>query len=175
MKYFSEKLNKTFDDVESLEKAEKDFEEAEKKKAVEVDEKAKTRKELAKKVEEAELSVSSAYDKLEQVKKECAKILDESNKQVSDMLDAAYDIIKKAEEAKCEAINKYNEECGTYTKYYTGRKAVEELIFWRNKNEENCCIAYCGRNGSRTLRMQPERFFLRCGQDYGYGRTRDQP
>ena len=127
MKYFSEKLNKTFDDVESLEKAEKDFEEAEKKKAVEVDEKAKTRKELAKKVEEAELSVSSAYDKLEQVKKECAKILDESNKQVSDMLDAAYDIIKKAEEAKCEAINKYNEECGTYTKYYTGRKAVEEF------------------------------------------------
>ena len=127
MKYFSEKLNTTFDDVESLKKAEKDYDEKEAQKAVEVEKKTNAKKELAKAVDTAEIKLSKAYEEMELAKAKATKILEDSNKEIEEILEAASKKIREAEVEKYNAINKYNEECGIYTKYYTGSKAIEEF------------------------------------------------
>ena len=44
-----------------------------------------------------------------------------------DVVTPAKEAVDKAEEAKAEAIKKFNEECGVYQKVYTGAEAEAEF------------------------------------------------
>lgn len=88
---------------------------------------SKQKKKLANEIDKAEEALKTAYKNYEEAKATAIKILDESNKQVLDLLTPAEEAVKKAEEAKAEAIKRFNKECGVYQKVYTGTEAEEEF------------------------------------------------
>lgn len=136
MKYFSEKLNTTFDTPEACIKAEKQFEEdqikikEELEKAVKEKEKkeqelAKNKKEAAKAIEVATNKLDEANKLYEAAKEKAAIILDESNKEATKILDAAAVKVREAEEERLNAILAFNKKYGTYTTTLTGAQAAE--------------------------------------------------
>lgn len=131
MKIYSEILNKLFDTEDECIAAE---EESKKQKEIAETEKkakdalvSKQKKELSTAVEEAETKLTKAYEDYEKAKEEVRQILEESNKQCQEILAPAKDAIKKAQQERYEAINAFNNKFGTYTAYYTGDKAYQEL------------------------------------------------
>ena len=142
MKYFSEKLNQLFDSEEALKSAELS---SSRKRAVRrgisaagsaeelnnshsEDEKIQTRKELAANVETAETAVADAYAEYELAKQKVQEISKKYLEDVNSILDPAKEKVKLAEQARYDAIKKFNESYGAYQVTYTGDKAAQELI-----------------------------------------------
>lgn len=119
MKYYSEKLNKLFDDEKELKAAEKAFDA---KNLI----KENTKKELSQRIEAAEAAVDAAHKNYEAVKEEAAKLMEESNKQIAQMLNDAKDKITSAEKTRTDAIVAFNQQFGTYRANYTGERAKRE-------------------------------------------------
>lgn len=126
MKYYSEKLNKTFDTAEECRKAELDFDNAqlskemeEVAKDVEKKSKSKEKKELVKKIEAASESVKAAKDEYQKAREKAAKILEYSNREIEKLLNAAEDKVREAKKAEFEAIAEFNERFGPYVRQYT--------------------------------------------------------
>lgn len=120
MKYYSEVLKKVFDSIAELEKAEKSHKEG-------LVKEAEGKKALATRIEQAGKEVDKAYEDYEKAKEKAAKVLEESNKNIETILNEAKDVIKKAEENKRDAIQKFNQRYGPYTTTYTGEKALNEF------------------------------------------------
>lgn len=140
--FYSELLNKYFDDEKECHKAELEFqvakEQAEKKKqeeakALEVKkaEISKEKKVMADAIQEAETELNEAYANLKIAKEQVQKILEESNKQMDAILKPAKEAVREAENKKFNAICEFNKKFGVYTKVYNGDKALEE--FNRNR------------------------------------------
>lgn len=131
MKYFSEKLNKTFDSEKECLKAEQEYEKVQQQLVADQEKKAneisKRKKELSKVIEEAEDKLAEANKLYEIAQEKAAKILEESNKQVKEIMDVAEASVKNAEEAKFNAILNFNKEFGPYSISYTGAKAADEF------------------------------------------------
>ena len=89
--------------------------------------KSKLKKKLSSAVDKAEENLKDAYKKYEEAKEAARIILEESNKQILAIIDPAKEAVAKAEQAKAEAITKFNKECGPYQKVYTGEQAQAEL------------------------------------------------
>ena len=152
MKYYSEKLNKLFDNKQDLFIAEKDYEtklakekaefkEKEAKLKAQVEEDAKTiskrKKELSDKIEEAsrnldevykfyEAEKSKAKDILTNVEKQIKRLREDANDEINRLMEFAEAEVKKASEQKTIAISNFNKELGTYKTVITGDKAIEE-------------------------------------------------
>jgi hypothetical protein len=119
MKYYSETLNKLFDNEADLKAAEKVF----------LDknlQKENTKKELSAKIEEAEAALDAAHKNYEVVREEATKLMDESNKQIISMMNNAKTKITEAEKARTDAIVAFNQRFGTYRANYTGERAKRE-------------------------------------------------
>jgi exonuclease VII small subunit len=131
MKYYSEKLDKFFDDPFDLERAEEQKELKEKAANEEVEAKkahlANRKKELANAIEDCDVELDRAYQKYEEAKKICQKILEESNTQMTDILDKAKKEISDAQEKKAKYLAAFNNEFGTFKVSYTGDKALKEF------------------------------------------------
>jgi exonuclease VII small subunit len=131
MKYYSEKLDKFFDDPFDLERAEEQKELKEKAANEEVEAKkahlANRKKELANAIEDCDVELDRAYQKYEEAKKICQKILEESNAQMTDILDKAKKEISDAQEKKAKYLAAFNNEFGTFKVSYTGDKALKEF------------------------------------------------
>lgn len=137
MKYFSEKLNKTFDTPRACEEAEaqydkeqerikKELERAVKEKEQKEAELAKSKKEASKAIEEATASLQEANKLYEVARQKAADILDASNKEANSILDAAAAKVKKAQEERLQAVLAFNKKYGTYTTTLTGKEAADE-------------------------------------------------
>lgn len=119
MKYYSEVLQKLFDDEKSLKAAEKAFNDKNL-------QKEKTKKELSTRIEAAEEALDAAHRNYEVVHEEAAKLMDESNKQIIDMINKAKERITSAEKERTDAIVAFNQQFGTYRANYTGERAKRE-------------------------------------------------
>lgn len=123
MKYFSEKLNQTFD-------TEKECLEAERKdqvnKQILEGQKSKHKKELANAIEDADKKLNEANRLYDVAKQKAADILEKSNKEVKEILETAEKEVKKVNEEKLNAILAFNKEFGEYSVTYTGEKAAIE-------------------------------------------------
>ena len=134
MKYYSEKLDKFFDDPFDLEREEEQSELNELKEKVANEEAeakkahlASRKKQLANAIEDCDVELERAYQKYEEAKKICQKILEESNAQMTDILDTAKKEISDAQEKKAKYLAAFNNEFGTFKVSYTGDKALKEF------------------------------------------------
>lgn len=130
MKYFSEKLNKTFDTVRELEEAEKCL----RKKNAQV---SKNKKDLADKIDKIDSEINTAYkeydmlrrdanDILKASEEEATKIIEEANKKVDNLLKPQSDKITDLKAQKRKLVSEFINKFGTYTKYYKGNDAIRE-------------------------------------------------
>ena len=119
MKYYSELLQKLFDDEKSLKAEEKAFNDKNL-------QKENTKKELSMKIENAEAALDEAHRNYEAVREEAAKLMDESNKQIIQMMNDAKAKITAAERTRTDAIISFNQQFGTYRANYTGERAKRE-------------------------------------------------
>lgn len=148
MKYYSEKLDKIFDNKNDLFNAEKAYEqekaafeakEAQLKAKQEEDNKIKSKrkKELSDKIEEASKNLDEAYKFYEAEKSKVKDILTGAQKKADDiikqarqeaqkLIDIAEKEVKKASEQKTLAISNFNKEFGPYRTVITGDKAIDE-------------------------------------------------
>ena len=134
MKYYSEKLNKVFNTAKELKAAEAaavDTPVEDTKAPVEehqTESKIPTKKQLATEVEVAEEALKKAYSDYELAKKQVEelskKYLEETNK----ILEPAKKVVKDAEQAKYDAINRFNTLFGPYQVIYTGSRAADEML-----------------------------------------------
>ena len=137
--YYSDVLDKEFDSVEELEKAEQE----EEKKRTQVASENNIKKELALKIEQIDKQIEEAKREyvaqreslekdyaallkkhraeLEEFRTNCAKSLSEKRKD-----------IRKSETERYDALRAYNEQFGAYKKYITGKDAERE---WRKITE----------------------------------------
>lgn len=129
MKYYSEKLNKLFDDAAALKKAE---ELADKEAA----EKENTKKDLATKIEVAEAAVEKAYHDYVEAKAVAEKIAKDANAEITKILQAARKDIAEADAKRTEAIKQFNDKFGTYKAVYTGDRAEREAKRVKNLIED---------------------------------------
>lgn len=127
MKYFSEKLNKTYDTVEALELAEKEYEEKQNALAKATNEVSNEKRKLATAVEAAEKNLADAYAHYDTTIEECKKIQEEANKKITEKLSPAKKLVKEAEKRKYDALVAFNNKYGVYTTTYTGKKAYDEF------------------------------------------------
>ena len=140
MKYYSEILKKVYDTEDSLKAAE-----TEAKKKEEANVASKNKKALEEEIEAVIAKLNKAYDEYDKAKDEAATILDESskkidylNKQITSeledsnakaekLIEEANEKVKAATKEKHDAINRFNEKYGAYSKKYTGEEARKEL------------------------------------------------
>lgn len=120
MKYFSEKLNKTYDTVEALEEAEKTAEE----KALSV---SAEKKALSKNIESAEEALDKAYQDYDIAKEEAQKVINEAYDKAKEILTPAKEAVQEAQKAKYNAISEFSDKYGCYTTVLTGSKAYDEF------------------------------------------------
>ena len=127
MKFYSELLEKFYDQPEALLEAEVAYQ-----KKLKEDKAAETsltarKKELATAVDKADAELDAAYRELDDAKVRCKAILDESNKMMNEILDPATKKVKDAQRARVDAIRAFNKEFGVFRTSYTGDKAVKEF------------------------------------------------
>ena len=120
MKYYSETLEKFFDDEKSLV-------EAEAARKAEETKNAETKKILATRIKTAETKLDEACKHLDDVTLQCDELIKECNDKVSKMLEEAQKTVTSARKARYEAIENFNKKFGTYTTSYTGEQAQKEL------------------------------------------------
>ena len=122
MRVYSDLLKKPFDTEEEALEAENKFKAEQEKKKKEEEQKELTKKQLVNKIEEAERNLEKEYENLTNAKEEVKKILEESNKKMDTILNDAKLRVKRAEDARFDAIRNYNKLYGTYTVYYDSNK-----------------------------------------------------
>ena len=121
---------KTYESVEECLKADQAFKEEQEKKALEASEKktalSKKKKEMADAIQAAEESVSTALTEYDAAKGRAREIVANAEKEANAVLKEARDKYVEATGARWRAIKSFNDEFGTYTTTYTGRRALEE-------------------------------------------------
>ena len=148
MKYYSDKLDQVFDTPEALEEAEaaictcnrvddnfddKNLNKCECKCKEEA--KLPTKKQLAADVDAAEEKLRDAYAEYEVAKAQVEELSKTYLESVEAILTPAKEAVKNAEQARYDAIRKFNESFGAYQTVLTGDRAAKEMI--RAINEIN--------------------------------------
>lgn len=148
MKYYSDKLDQVFDTPEALEEAEaaictcnrvddnfddKNLNKCECKCKEET--KVPTKKQLAADVDAAEEKLRDAYAEYEVAKAQVEELSKTYLESVEAILTPAKEAVKNAEQARYDAIRKFNESFGAYQTVLTGDRAAKEML--RAINEIN--------------------------------------
>lgn len=134
MKYYSEKLDTMFDTPKALRAAEAAAEkESPESPTVENAEtvatpQAPTKKQLAADVAAAEDVLKKAYTEYDLAKKKATERYEAYLREVAAILDPAKKAVKDAEQAKYDAINRFNKAFGPYQVVYTGSRAADEFL-----------------------------------------------
>ena len=130
MKYYSEKLEKTFNSEKECLDAEAKYEREKRDRQIELDkavaESNKTKKELSRVIENAQAEVDEANSLYDVAKEKAQQILKEANIKASDILNAAKEKVKVAEEKKYKAVADFNKKFGPYSTTLTGDRAANE-------------------------------------------------
>lgn len=137
MKYYSEKLDKVFDTAEELRSAEAEAapceladvdDEVETKSESKEIAKTPTKKQLAANVDDAETKLKEAYADYDVAKQKVSELSKKYLEEMNAILNPAKNAVKKAEQARYEAIRKFNEAYGAYQVTYTGDRAAQEML-----------------------------------------------
>ena len=131
MKFYSEILEKFYDDPETLESAEAVYQQ----KIADEEAKAKARseeishrkKELANAIEDADNELDAAYAAYEEAKKTCDEMYAETKRLAAEIMEPATQIVKNAQKKRVEAISAFNKEFGAFRTTYTGDNAQKEF------------------------------------------------
>ena len=148
MKFYSDKLDQIFDTPEALEEAEaaictcnkvdddfkdKNLNDYDCKCKEKV--KAPTKKQLAADVDAAEEKLKEAYAEYDIAKAQVEELSKTYLESVEAILTPAKEAVKNAEQARYDAIRRFNESFGAYQTVLTGDRAAKEMI--RAINEIN--------------------------------------
>lgn len=158
MKYFSDVTKEMYETPEALEEAEAAYLEArdgcnddvselnpELTTNVENKEPQKpTKKQLAKDVEDAEQELQAANSELSIAQKQVEELSKDYLKAVDEILAPAKKRVQEAQQAKYNAISRFNAEYGAYQVTYTGSRAAEEML--RAMDALNARTAHIFRN-----------------------------
>ena len=125
--FYSEKLDKYFDDEDSCLKAESDYDKEQELIKAKKSEVSKRKKELAEAIERAEKELSEAYDNLEVCQADADKIIKDAKESASQIIKKAKETVAEKQKSRLEAISNFNKEFGVYTTTYSGDKALEEI------------------------------------------------
>ena len=136
MKFYSEKLDMMFDSPEALLEAEQGASTKSKKRKKAVAEEVSqvvepavpTKKELAMAVERADEHLKEAYAHYESAKEAAKDLSKKYLEEVNNILLPAQEAVKNAEQARYQAIRKFNESYGAYQVTYTGARAADEMM-----------------------------------------------
>lgn len=138
MKYYSDKVQKLFENEEDLKKAEKEFDEAQAEKEKRKEELLITKKEMASAIEKANLNIDEARENYANEYKKAEEIISKARQEAEDILKPAREKIEEAQRKKYDAVKEFNKKYGPYTVSYTGEKAYNE--FKRNSDWFNSLI-----------------------------------
>ena len=131
MKFYSEKLNKFFDDPEQLlieEGCEPvEYEDCEDE-AEETLEETPSRKELALAIEEADKLVAEANVNYNNAKLKAEELSKKYLDEIEQILNPAKKAVKDAERARYEAIKRFNDSYNGYQVTYTSARAADEFF-----------------------------------------------
>lgn len=138
MKYYSEILNKYFNnekeclEAEKLHKSEQlklenKLKQSLEDKKIKDQERSNLKKRFAKAIEDAERELEEANKLYDIAKDEAKAILEKSNKEAKEVLDLAATKVKEATKKKTQAIVAFNKEFGPYVTSITGVKAADEF------------------------------------------------
>ena len=145
MKYYSEKLNKTFNTEKECLNAEKQYEkeknyiknnkplnEGQTAELVAKDKVnrsliSKEKKEFADKIVQAEKALDEANKEYSLAQDKATEVVQKANKEVKQILDEAKNKVKEAERVRRDALLEFNTKFGPYTTHYTGQKAIDEF------------------------------------------------
>ena len=140
MKYYSEKLNKTFNTEKDCLRAEKEFETQKKKDSINQTEDkdcyknkeeksliSREKRELADKITQAEKQLDEANKAYSVAQDKAAEIIEKTNKEVRQILEEAKNKVTEAERVRRDALLDFNTKFGPYTTHYTGQRAIDEF------------------------------------------------
>lgn len=140
MKYYSELLDKLFDDDEQLIKEENryyelthpdvDTETSVSMSAEETSDKkliSKEKKELSQKIEEADTALDLAYENYEKAKAKVVELKKETDQKCQDIIKEAKKQLRAAQDSKYARVASFNDKFGPYSVSYTGDKALKEM------------------------------------------------
>ena len=127
MKFYSEVLEKVFDDVDTLNSEEAAYQKKLAEQKAKEDAITSRKKELAKAVEVADNELDAAYEAYKEAKKTCDEMREETRRLIAEIMEPATQIVKTAQAKRLEAIQNFNKEFGAFRTTYTGDKAQKEF------------------------------------------------
>lgn len=127
MKFYSEVLEKVFDDVDTLNSEEAAYQQKLAEQKAKEDAITSRKKELAKAVEVADNELDAAYEAYEEAKKTCDEMREETKRLIAEIMEPATQIVKTAQAKRLEAIQNFNKEFGAFRTTYTGDRAQKEF------------------------------------------------
>jgi len=127
MKFYSEVLEKVFDDVDTLKSEEAAYQKELAEQKAKEDAITSRKKELAKAVEVADNELDAAYEAYEEAKKTCDEMREETKRLIAEIMEPATQIVKTAQAKRLEAIQNFNKEFGAFRTTYTGDRAQKEF------------------------------------------------
>lgn len=127
MKFYSEVLEKVFDDVDTLNSEEAAYQKKLAEQKAKEDAITSRKKELAKAVEVADNELDAAYEAYEEAKKTCDEMREETKRLIAEIMEPATQIVKTAQAKRLEAIQNFNKEFGAFRTTYTGDRAQKEF------------------------------------------------
>ena len=135
MKYYSEVTKNLYDTMDQLEEAEASITGCKVKKraakmennGVKSEPKIPTKKQLASDVEAAEAKVREAQANMELAKQKAQDLSKKYLEEIDAIMEPAKQMLKDAQKARYDAIQKFNDAYGAYTTTYTGARAADEF------------------------------------------------
>lgn len=127
MKFYSEVLEKVFDDVDTLNSEEAAYQQKLAEQKAKEGAITSRKKELAKAIEVADNELDAAYEAYEEAKKTCDEMREETKRLIAEIMEPATQIVKTAQAKRLEAIQNFNKEFGAFRTTYTGDRAQKEF------------------------------------------------
>ena len=128
MKYFSEMLNKFFDEEKELTEAEANYEKLQQEKEEEKAKEKQNKKLMAQAIEEADKEIDEAQENYIRATKEAKELIKQSTEEADKkLIIPAQERLKDARQKRYDAIKQFNEKYGPYSVTYTGNKAYTEF------------------------------------------------
>lgn len=141
MKYFSDVTGEVYESVKALQEAEADYLAKAETTLEDVDDEAPevteevtkevtkpTKKQLAAEVDAAQEALEKANSELAIAEKKVEELSKEYLKACEEILTPAKQNVQRAQQAKYDAIAKFNEQYGAYQVVLTGNRAAQEMI-----------------------------------------------
>lgn len=125
--FYSEELNKYFDDQDSCQKAEDELLLKKTKMAEASNALSRAKKQAAKEIEEADSKVNLAYSDYMSANEKVSEMYKKVKQEGNQIISEAAQNLRNARKNKLTKIEEFNKKYGVYTVQYTGNEANNEF------------------------------------------------